>query len=108
MKYTLLIFSFLLFGFVQKNETIISGRIVDSNNNPIAFSYVYINNSIDVTYSDSNGYFILTSNQNNDIVLKINNKGYIPYDTILKPRKKEQYFKIILNKEKDINQIAIK
>ena len=60
----LLIFSFL----ISFEPTTINGKVVDENNNPI--EHVFVSSKTDQYYTDSNGYFILLFELNDEIHFK--------------------------------------
>ena len=80
-KITLL---FLLLTYTTIGQTVFSGKVVDSNKNPIPFCNVLL---IDTNYSenyvggatDENGYFEIETNFSGSIRVKISNVGFQEY-----------------------------
>jgi hypothetical protein len=75
-----ILITFVLFSFKTDNENLIKGRIIDQNNLPIPFTFIYENNTTNITYSDENGKFILIVN-NEKPNLIISHKSYGKIDT---------------------------
>ena len=80
-KITLL---FLILTYISFGQTVFSGKVVDSNKNPIPFCNVLL---IDTNYSqnyvggatDENGYFEIETNFSDSIIVKISNVGFQEY-----------------------------
>lgn len=80
-KITLL---FLILTYISFGQTVFSGKVVDSNKNPIPFCNVLL---IDTNYSqnyvggatDENGYFEIETNFSGSIIVKISNVGFQEY-----------------------------
>ena len=76
--------AFLILTYISFGQTIFSGKVVDSNKNPIPFCNVLL---IDTNYSqnyvggatDENGYFEIDTNFSGSIRVKISNVGFQEY-----------------------------
>lgn len=75
---------FLILYYTSFGQTVFSGKVVDSNKNPIPFCNVLL---IDTNYSqnyvggatDENGYFEIETNFSGSIIVKISNVGFQEY-----------------------------
>ena len=76
--------AFLILTYISFGQTVFSGKVVDSNKNPIPFCNVLL---IDTNYSqnyvggatDENGYFEIDTNFSGSIRVKISNVGFQEY-----------------------------
>lgn len=60
MKIFTFIASIILFNIVNcQDELLIKGYVLDSNNNPLEYCLIKLNNDYKGTYTDSTGYFVL-------------------------------------------------
>ena len=89
-----LIFILFLFFFKPEPNYTINGTVLNLNNIPVPFSYVYIDNSSIVTYSDVYGNFQIRLQKKEKYLIKISNINYQTFDTIININKKTTLIKI--------------
>ncbi|UZO81060.1 DUF5686 and carboxypeptidase regulatory-like domain-containing protein [Aquimarina sp. ERC-38] len=97
----LVIFLTLITGFQILAQTKVSGRVLDSQKNPVPFANLVLANSTIGTISDENGTFYLESDKNHDAVTV----SFIGFETKTVPLTQKATYKLDIILEEQANSL---
>ncbi|SHI69446.1 TonB-dependent Receptor Plug Domain [Arenibacter nanhaiticus] len=94
---TVMLLSFLIFGLVSYGQTIVKGKIVDLNGQPIPGANIVITGKAIGTVSDFDGLFTLNTSEEPPFTLQITSIGYVSAQS--KITQNNQNITVVLNEE---------
>lgn len=103
------VISLISFGTVSANPSILKGKVIDENNQPLQFTTVYFKENNRATTTDYNGKFILKTAPG-EYTLIVTNIGFKTYEkTIILDSDKPNYLTVVMKKEiSEIDEVEIK